>query len=113
MTLNKEDRKLRDKIIQKGRREITQKIKEGMYIEMMKEEYGIMDEKELISDKEFLDDMIRDIEKARKEKLEKELKESESDTGNGLNIVNEVLSVIKGNKFKIVKRCDKLESTCC
>jgi len=110
MTMNKEDRKLRDKIIQRGRREITEKLKKGTYIEMMKEEYGIMDEKELVLDKEFLDDMIREIEESRKRKIEERLKEEESDIDRLNHIVEKMVDVIRGDKYKIIRRVDRLEN---
>lgn len=61
-----EDRRLRSKIISQGRRKINKQLKEGIYLELLREESGIMNEKEFILDKEFLSDMVNEIERNRK-----------------------------------------------
>lgn len=53
----------------RSRTEIERKIKDGNYIEWMKERFGVMEMDEIIADKEFINDMIKEIERVREEKI--------------------------------------------
>ena len=45
----------------RSRTEIERKIKDGNYIEWMKERFGVMEMDEIIADKEFINDMVKEI----------------------------------------------------
>ena len=63
--IKEKNRKLRDKRRDKGRIEIDRKIRDGTYMTEMRMKYGIINEAEFISDKDFLKDMIFSIEEDR------------------------------------------------
>ncbi len=63
--MSKEKRKLRERVIEKGQVEINRWLKEGVYVDLLKEKNGIMDDKEVMLDKEFLDDMLKEIKRSK------------------------------------------------
>lgn len=60
--INSERKKLRDKVVLKGRSEIRRKIKEGSYMEDIRKENKILNKDEFISNADFLQEMITQIE---------------------------------------------------
>lgn len=64
-----EDRRLRSKVISQGKRRIDKQLKNGTYLDMLREENGLTDEKDNILSEEFLFDSIKDIERSRERKL--------------------------------------------
>lgn len=71
--------KIRNKIVTEGRAKLDRNIKNGTYVEWLKREHGVIDTDGLLLDKEFLDDMKKEIERTRKQKIvyNKEYKEFE------------------------------------
>lgn len=56
-------------MVAEERAELSKKMKDGTYIDWLKKEHGIMDEKEIMLDKQFLDDIIREIERNREKEI--------------------------------------------
>lgn len=61
--------KSRQRQVMRNRTEVERKIKEGTYIEWLKQEHGVMDEDDVLSDREFLNDIIREIERNRERSI--------------------------------------------
>ncbi len=61
--------KLRGKIVTQGRTAINKKIRNGTYIEFLLKENGVLNEEEVITDRDFLNDIISEIERNRTKSL--------------------------------------------
>ncbi len=62
-------RRLRDRTVVRERVRVNRKMRNDSYIEFLKEEHGILDDKDVILDKDFLNDIIQEIEKNRLRKI--------------------------------------------
>lgn len=70
MNTSSNDRlRLRNRIVTEGRAELDKNIKDGNYLQWLKKEHGVIDMDDVLLDKDFLDDMKREIEKTRKRKI--------------------------------------------
>ena len=70
MNISSDDRlKMRNKIVTEGRAELDKNIKDGNYLEWLKKEHGVIDMDDILLDKDFLDDMKREIEKTRERRI--------------------------------------------
>lgn len=70
----KEKSKLRDKVVYRGRKKLMKMIKDGTWIDFMKENYGIevIDEKNTILSKEFFKDIVEEVRRNKEKRLREE-----------------------------------------
>ncbi len=98
--------RLRNKIVTEGRAKLDRSIKNGTYVEWLKKEHGVIDMDDILLDKEFLNDMKKEIERTRKRNIvyDKDYKEFELNEWrrktNRRKILREVYSNPKMIKLK-------------
>ncbi len=107
--------RLRNKIVSEGRTKLDKSIKTGAYIELVKKERDVMDMNSILLDKEFFDDMKKEIERNRERRIvyDKDYKESDLNDWRKKNkrrlILREISKKSKNIKLKIDVKKEKIE----